>query len=78
MGLLYLKSTTLPIVIAYWLRPGREVFITRLGLGAHDGANGLVPLLPTSLREPDKTICIAPVERHVEKCAMIKTLLGVF
>ena len=66
MGLLYF-STTLPIVIA---RPGRELFITRLGLGAHGDTNGLVPLLPASLCEPDKAIRIALSERHAEKCAM--------
>ena len=58
--------------------PGRELFITRLGLGAHGGANGLVPLLPTSLSEPDKAIRIALGERHAEKCAMRKTLSGGF
>ena len=59
-------------------RPGRELFITRLGLGAHGGANGLVPLLPASLCEPDKAIRIALGERHAEKCAMRKTLSGGF
>ena len=59
-------------------RPGRELFITRLGLGAHGGANGLVPLLPASLCEPDKAIRVALGERHVEKCAMRKTLSGGF
>ena len=56
--------------------PGRELFISRLGLGAHGGANGLVPLLPASMCEPDKAIRIALVERHAEKCAMRKTLSG--
>jgi len=59
-------------------RPGRELFITRLGLGAHGGANGLVPLLPASMCEPDKAIRIALGERHAEKCAMRKTLSGGF
>ena len=59
-------------------RPGRELFIARLGLGAHGGANGLVPLLPASLCEPDKAIRIALGERHAEKCAMRKTLSGGF
>ena len=59
-------------------RPGLELFITRLGLGAHGGANGLVPLLPTSLCEPDKAVRIALGERHAEKCAMRKTLSGGF
>ena len=27
----------------------RELFTARLGLGAHGGANGLVPLLPASM-----------------------------
>ena len=58
--------------------PGRELFIARLGLGAHGGANGLVPLLPASLCEPDKAIRIALGERHAEKCAMRKTLSGGF
>ena len=49
-------------------RPGRELFIARLGLGTHGGANGLVPLLPASLCELDKAIRIALGERHVEKC----------
>ena len=44
-----------------------------LGLGAHGGANGLVPLLPTSLFEPDKAIRIALGERHAEKCACNET-----
>ena len=57
---------------------GRELFIARLGLGAHGGANGLVPLLPASLCEPDKAIRIALGERHAEKCAMRKTLSGGF
>ena len=62
------------------LGPGlaRELFIARLGLGAHGGANGLVPLLPASLCEPDRTIRIALGERHAEKCAMRKTLSGGF
>jgi hypothetical protein len=60
------------------LEPGRELFIARLGLGAHGGANGLVPLLPASLCEPDKAIRIALGERHAEKCAMRKTLSGGF
>ena len=47
-------------------RPGRELFITRLGLGAHGGANGLVPLLPASLCEHEKSIRIALGERHAE------------
>ena len=47
-------------------RPGRELFITRLGLGARGGANGLVPLLPVSLCEPDKAIRVALGERHVD------------
>ena len=59
-------------------RPGRELFITCLGLGAHGGANGLVPLLPASMCEPDKAIPIALDERHAEKCAMRKTLSGGF
>ena len=58
--------------------PGRGLFITRLGLGAYGGANGLVPLLPASMREPDKAIRIALGERHAEKCAMRKTLSGGF
>ena len=58
--------------------PGRELFIARLGLGAHGGANGLVPLLPASLCEPDKAIRIALGERHAENCAMRKTLSGGF
>ena len=58
--------------------PGRELFIPRLGLGAHGGANGLVSLLPASLCEPDKAIRIALGERHAEKCAMRKTLSGGF
>ena len=58
--------------------PGRELFITRLGLGAHGGANGLVPLLPDSMCEPDKAIRIALGERHAEKCVMRKTLSGGF
>ena len=59
-------------------RPDRELFITRLGLGAHGGANGLVPLLPASLCEPDKAIRIYLGERHAEKCTMRKTLLRGF
>ena len=69
-------------------RPGRELFIwlghmvgthrPGLGLGTHGGANGLVPLLPVSLCEPDKAIRIALDERHAEKCAMRKTLSGGF
>ena len=59
-------------------RPGRELFIARLGLGAHGGADGLVPLLPASMCEPDKAIRIALDERHAEKCAMRKTLSGGF
>ena len=59
-------------------RPGRELFIARLGLGAHGGANGLVPLLPASLCEPDRAIRVALGEHHVEKCAMRKTLSGGF
>ena len=59
-------------------RPGRELFTTRLGLGAHGGANGLVPLLPASMCEPDKAIRIALGEHHAEKCAMRKTLSGGF
>ena len=58
--------------------PGRELFIARIGWGAHGGANGLVPLLPVSLCEPDKAIRVALGERHVEKCAMRKTLSGGF
>ena len=50
--------------------PARELFITRLGFGTHGGANGLVPLLPASLCEPDKSIRIALGERHAKKCAM--------
>ena len=57
---------------------GRELFIARLGLGAHGGANGLVPLLPASLCEPDKAIRIALGERHAEKYAIRKTLSGGF
>ena len=59
-------------------RPRVTVFITRPGLGAHCGANGLVPLLPASRCRPDKAICIALGERHAEKCAMRKTLWGGF
>ena len=59
-------------------RPGLELFITRLGLRAHSGANDLVPLLPASLRKPDKAIRIALGERHAEKHAMRKTLSGGF
>ena len=59
-------------------RPGQELFITRLGLGAHGGANGLVPLLPASMFELDNAIRIALDERHAEKCAMRKTLSGGF
>ena len=59
-------------------RPGRELFTTRLGLGAHGGANVLVPLLSASMCEPDKAIRIALDERHAEKCAMRKTLSGGF
>lgn len=59
-------------------RPGLGLFITRLGLEAHGGANGLVPLLPASLCEPDKAIRIALGERHAETCAMRKTLSGGF
>ena len=59
-------------------RPGRELFIAHLGLGAHGGANGLVPLLPATLCEPDKAIRVALGEHHVEKCAMRKTLSGDF
>ena len=58
--------------------PGRELFIARIGWGAHGGANDLVPLLPVSLCEPDKAIRVALGERHVEKCAMRKTLSGGF
>ena len=58
--------------------PGRELFISRIGWGAHGGANDLVPLLPVSLCEPDKAIRVALGERHVEKCAMRKTLSGGF
>ena len=57
-------------------RPGRELFITRPGLGAHGGANGLVPLLLVSLCEHNKAVHIALGERHAEKCAMRKTLTG--
>ena len=59
-------------------RAGRELFIARLGLRAHGGANGLVPLLPASLCKPDKAIRVALGERHAEKCAMRKTLSGGF
>ena len=55
-----------------------ELFIARLGFGAHGGANGLVPLLPASMCKPDKSIRIALGERHAEKCAMRKTLSGGF
>ena len=58
--------------------PGRELFIARIGWGAHGGANDLVPVLPVSLCEPDKAIRVALGERHVEKCAMRKTLSGGF
>ena len=58
--------------------PGRELFIARIGWGAHGGANDLVPLLPVSLCEPDKAIRIALSERHAEKCAMRETLSGGF
>ena len=58
--------------------PGRELFMTGPGFGAHGGANGLVPLLPASLCEPDKAVCIALGERHAEKCVMRKTLSGGF
>ena len=44
--------------------PGRELFIARPGLGVHGGANGLVPLLPASLYEPDKAIRIDLGERQ--------------
>ena len=56
----------------------RVSYIARLGLGAHGGANGLVPLLPASLCELDKAIRIALGERHAEKCAMRKTLSEVY
>ena len=60
-------------------RPGLELFIPRLGLGAHGGANGLVQLLPASLFEPDhQAIRITLGERHAEKYAMRKTLSGGF
>ena len=59
-------------------RPGRELFIAHLGLGAHGGANSLVPLLPVSLCEPDQAFRVASGECHVEKCAMRKTLSGGF
>ena len=58
--------------------PDRELFIARLGLGAHGGANGLVPLLPASMCEPGKATRITLGKRHVEKCAMRKTLSGGF
>ena len=35
-------------------------------------------MLPVSLCEPDKAIRVALGERHVEKCAMRKTLSGGF
>ena len=57
----FLKRTKLSLSGA---RPGRELFITCLGLGAHGGANDLVPLLPTSLCKPNEAICIALGERH--------------
>ena len=60
------------------VRPGRELFIARLELGAHGGANSLVPLLPASLCEPDEAIRIALGERHAEKGAMRKTMSGGF
>ena len=44
----------------------------------HGGANGLVPLLPAGLCEPDKAIRIALGERHAETCAMERTLSGGF
>ena len=59
-------------------RSDRELFITSPGLGTHGGANGLVPLLPASLCEPNKAIRVALGERHVEKCAMRKTRSGGF
>ena len=39
-------------------------------LGAHGGANGVVPLLPARPCELDTTIRIALGERHAQKCAM--------
>ena len=50
----------------------------RVGAQYHGGANGLVPLLPASQREPDKAIRIALGARHAEKFRMRKTLSGGF
>ena len=57
-------------------RPGRESLtcIAHLGLGAHGGANGLVPLLPASLCESNKAIRIALGEQQGGKCALRKIL----
>ena len=54
----------------------RELFTPRLGLGAHGGANGLMPLLPANPCESDQAIRVALGlgERQAEKCAMKRTL----